>query len=684
MKKKIEPSRTFVDISEQQSRLMFNTMLQGVVFQDKNGKIIGMNPSAERILGKSPEDFLGESSMSVENDCIRADGTPFPGVEHPAMVSLKTGREVRDIVMGVYNPHERAYRWINITAIPIIKAGSDKPHEVYTIFNDITESKEAERELKWNREKDELLAGISSKLLSEEKPQTIIDELAERTMKFLNCDVFFNYLVEMDDEGITLNAYEGVPEPDVDGMRHLALGEAVCGRVAKGGKRIIVEDILGCEDERTPFLRSQGVDAYACHPLLAEGKVIGTLSFGTKTRKRFAHDELSVMQEVANLISMALYRLIKNMELEESEKRYRHLVQYAPTGIYEIDFREPRFKNANEAMSELSGYSKEELLSMDPFDLLDAESKDRFRARINELYAGNTADDMVEYGVVKKDGSHVDVVLNIKIISESGRSPRALIVGHDITERKKAEEELRVSKKQLQAINEELNRSNMELQQFAYVTSHDLREPLRMVASFLELLDRKYRGKILDDKAGEYVDYAVNGAVRMQQMIDDILAYSRVETTGRPLALVDMNSVISIVKDDLKAEIESTGSLIIHAELPNIKADQLQMVLLLENLIGNSMKFNDKAVPEIKVRAERMEGEWVFAVEDNGIGFSPEYSDKIFLMFERLHSKEQYPGTGIGLAICKKIVERHGGKIWAESEEGKGATFYFSIPIKEG
>jgi len=946
--------------------------------------------------------------------------------------------------------------------------------------------------------KEELLRDVSVRLLTATEPQLIIDELATRTMEHIGCEYFFNYLVDRECNCLHLNAFSGISEEEAKGMRRLDFGSAVCGRVAQSGKRAILANIDKDNEERAAFVRSQGVRAYACHPLLADGVVIGTLSFGMKSRSHFEPEEIELMREVSSLISIALKRVMEKDALAEQEERYRLLVQYAPTAIYEIDFRGPRFRSVNDAMCHMSGYSREELLAINPMDVLVGDSKARFLSRAREMLAGGNINNSVEYTVTKKDGTLLSVVLNIKPIYEGGNPIGALVIGQDITERKKVEEKvvnlktrfemaqraagvgvwdwdigsgkldwtdemfrlfdiepgphnasfenflaaihpddrdlankkimqalndhafleneyrvirhdgeywvqalgqgeydtlgnpvrmtgicqditkrksiekalldsqrkfqalietnldffwetdaqgrytycspqmqslwgldpegmlgrtlfevmpsqakeegtklfseiaaaarpftglkfssiddegnpivveisgvpffddngvfmgfrgmtrditmnksredaqdfllkmsdtlrpmddpeavmntadhligehlganrvffifvdreddrlstgtyfvrdeggvqkgflnfkvgssgyedlrrgkpividdrthadppleeeggslvqqkgsiiyipiikeeqlvgllaishnkrhiwkpldiylaeeaarriwtsvertravrvIRESEHRLKIMNEELKRSNSELQQFAYIASHDLREPLRMVASYLELLQHKYEGKVLDERAKEYIRYAVDGSARMQQLIDDVLTYSRVDTKGKALSNVRLDDVISVVLEDLGESIERSEAIIEIPPLPEVVADQNQMVLLFENLIGNSIKFHGAERPLIVIACKKGDNEWTVSITDNGIGIPPEKADKLFHMFSRLHTRDEYPGTGIGLAICKKIVERHGGRIWVEATKSKGATFKFTIPI---
>ncbi len=243
-----------------------------------------------------------------------------------------------------------------------------------------------------------------------------------------------------------------------------------------------------------------------------------------------------------------------------------------------------------------------------------------------------------------------------------------------------ADNVLREREEQLKKTNADLMRSNKELEQFAYIASHDLQEPLRMVASYLQLLEQRYKGK-LDQNADEFIGYAVGGAVRMQRMINDLLDYSRVGTRGNSLAPVDCNAVLEQAKANLGLKIQEAGAVITHDPLPVVQADTSQLVQVFQNLLSNSIKFRGGDKPVIHVSAEHKENGWLFSVRDNGIGFDPAYADKIFTIFQRLHPAARYPGSGIGLTICKKIIERHGGRIWSESTPGKGAVFYFTVPL---
>ena len=303
------------------------------------------------------------------------------------------------------------------------------------------------------------------------------------------------------------------------------------------------------------------------------------------------------------------------------------------------------------------------------------EDQERVAKAIQETLEGEKPYD-IDFRVTRPDGSYGYLHSQGEVFRDSSGKPVRLVgIAYDITERKKAEEALA-----RQA--EELRRSNSDLEQFAYVASHDLQEPLRMVSTYTQLLEKRYKGK-LGKNADEYIEYAVEGVKRMQKQIHDLLAYSRLNRNGHGEKSVRTAEALDQALRNLRVQIKEHRAKVNYQALPTLRGDAGQLTQVFQNLIGNALKFRAKAAPEIHISAQPNGKEWVLSVRDNGIGLDPKFSEKIFTIFQRLHSKNRYPGTGIGLSICKRIVERHGGRIWVESEPGKGSTFHFTIPRGE-
>jgi len=356
--------------------------------------------------------------------------------------------------------------------------------------------------------------------------------------------------------------------------------------------------------------------------------------------------------------------------LAEREATLRSIFRAAPTGIGMLCNR--IIKQANDRICEMTGYSSEELLGQSAKILYLTEEEFELVGQEKYSQIGKQGTGTVETCWRRKDGEVIDVQLSLAPIDPEDLSVGVTFTALDITERKQAEAAL--ARK-----TEELACSNAELEQFAYVASHDLQEPLRMVSSYVQLLARRYKEK-LDSDADDFINFAVDGANRMQALIRDLLAYSRVGTRGERLEPTSCETVLDQTLANLQFAIEENGARVTHDPLPTVLADPSQLSQLFQNLIGNAIKFRRDEAPHVHLGAERRENEWLFSVRDNGIGIDEEYGERIFEIFQRLHGRNDYSGTGIGLAICKKIVERHGGRIWVVSDPGGGSTFYFTLP----
>jgi len=359
--------------------------------------------------------------------------------------------------------------------------------------------------------------------------------------------------------------------------------------------------------------------------------------------------------------------------LAQMEARYRGLLEAAPDGMVVVD-QSGAIILLNVQAEKHFGYRSDELLGQKVTNIIPEGFAERLIADGTRTTAEALAQQIgtgIELYGRRKDGSEFPIEIMLSPL-ESTEGILVTAAIRDITVRREAEANL------AQKV-EELNRSNEELEQFAYIASHDLQEPLRMVASYTQLLSKRYKGR-LDSDADEFIAFAVDGASRMQRLIQDLLAYSRVGKKGGELLDVSSEESLLLAINNLRGAIEDSGALVTHDPLPRVMADEVQLTQLLQNLVGNAIKYQKPGVPLIHISAVRnAEGMWLFSIRDNGLGIDSQFFEKIFGMFQRLHKREEFAGTGMGLAICKKIVERHGGEISVESQPGVGSTFHFTL-----
>lgn len=395
-------------------------------------------------------------------------------------------------------------------------------------------------------------------------------------------------------------------------------------------------------------------------------------------------------------------------KLEKEEEKSRTLLESAPDALVIVNER-GKIVIVNEQVEKLFQYQREALIDQPVEILLPERFKSSHPQFRRDYFASPHARPMGAgldlYGR-RRDGQEFPVAVSLNVL-KTPDGTLALATIRDVTEQKiaaktlrqfnnKLEErakqmtaELRERTKEVEETNAELKRhaealeqSNLELQQFAYIASHDLQTPLRSISGFVQLLQQEYHEQ-LDERANEWINITVQNTLRMQTLIRDILAYSRVESPTNPIESVNLNEVANEVCALVKYEIEDKPAEVTVDKLPIVLGNRTHLILLMQNLISNGIKYNNKALPQIHVSAKQNTNEWIIAIQDNGIGISPDYFSKVFEIFRRLHTQEEYPGNGIGLAICRRVVERHGGKIWIESDPDQGSTFYFSLP-KEG
>ena len=433
--------------------------------------------------------------------------------------------------------------------------------------------------------------------------------------------------------------------------------------------------------------------------VLAEGGVSNyDLSVATKDGREIPVSyNATVLRDPDGRITGVLGSARDMTELKEAEKELRvagaynrSLIEASLDLLVTID-PDGKISDANSATEKATGCSKEELIGTDFSDYFTEPEKAR-EAYQQVFQEGSIQECMLQ--IRHRDGHFIPVLYNASVYrDEAGEVIGAFAAARNMTKAAQAEDDLKHSV-------QDLSRSNDELEQFAYVASHDLQEPLRMVSSYVQLLEKRYKGK-MDADADEFIEFAVDGANRMQVMINDLLSFSRIATRGEPFQPTDCNKVFDRAINNLQTAIKESSTTVTHDPLPTVTADKGQLEQLFQNLIGNAIKFRGEEQPRIHVSAtsiadfgfrnaeleSKIENQksqigegWIFSVKDNGIGIEPEHTKRIFGIFQRLHTREQYSGSGIGLAVCKKIVQRHGGQIWIESEAGKGSTFFFTLP----
>jgi PAS domain S-box-containing protein len=366
--------------------------------------------------------------------------------------------------------------------------------------------------------------------------------------------------------------------------------------------------------------------------------------------------------------------------LVQMESRYRGLLEAAPDAMVVVN-QHGEIVLLNLQAEKQFGYRRDELVGQKVTNIIPEGFAERLRTdglRSAEDALAQQIGTGIELTARRKDGSEFPIELMLSPL----KSAEGILVTsaiRDITERKQSQEALR-HQEALERRSAELTRSNDDLQQFAYIAAHDLQEPLRMVASYTQLLSTRYTGK-LDSDADEFIAYAVDGAHRMKLLIEDLLAYCHVGTTGKLPQEISSTAALEQALLNLQGAIQESGGVVTHDPLPNVVVDGAQLVQLFQNIVGNAIKYRGAELPRVHISAKKSSAhEWIFSVRDNGLGIAPQYFEKIFLMFQRLHGRGEFSGTGIGLTLCKKIAERHGGRMWVESEPGKGSTFYLALP----
>jgi len=527
------------------------------------------------------------------------------------------------------------------------------------------------------KQAEEALAAAHDELEARVEQRTLELSLANDQLR--DAELRYRTLFEQSPDGILLL--------DPATLRAVAFNDTACRQLGYSREEFAERAVRDYE-----VLQDEGTIRQRAESIVATGRDDFQTRHCTKSgEERHVHVSVQALELDGRMLLFTIFRditarVVAEEQVRRSEQRYRSLVEATAAVVWNAD-AEGRFVAPQATWSAYTGQEPAAALGHGWLDML----RDDDRAALADMWAvaqAQPAAFAIECEVwCASAGRHRWCVARAVPILDPDGSVREWIGAlNDVDDRQRAERELAQTNAELARSNADLGRSNTELarsnadlEQFAYVASHDLQEPLRMVASYLQLLQRRYQGH-LDADADEFIHFAVDGATRMKGLINALLEYSRVRTRGRPLELVDADLALDQALHDLSLAVEDSGALVSREPLPTVLADGRQLGQVFLNLIGNALKFHGDAPPRVHVCAERADGQWRFAVRDNGIGLDPEFGERIFGIFERLNAGATYPGTGIGLAVCKSILERHGGRIWVESQPGAGATFFFTLP----
>ncbi len=616
--------------SEDKHHRLFETMTQGVIYQDKEGKIISANPAAERILNLSFDQIKDKTSMDPRWQMIEEDGTPVTDNDHPVMIALRTGKTVGPVTRGIYHPDLNNHIWLSITATPLFQSGEKNPFQAYATFVDITERKLMEEHM-W-------------------RYQNIVSSTSDG-IAFLDKD--YRYIIVND----AYENFSGVKREHFIG-RTVAeyLGEDVFKQVVKPhfDKCLQGDTVIYQEWFEYPSLGRRFVEiTYSPYRDVLDN-ISGVLS-NTRdiTERKMAEDKLQrVSFSVANL----------------------------PDSIFWVG-ETGYFTDVNAAACRKLGYTREELLTMCVADIDPNFSPEQWAPHWEEMRQCGLK--VIETIHRTKDG----VIIPMELVIHNqhfGDAQYNVVLGRDITDRKKAEDKIHSLNEELEERVRErtaqLEASNRELDAFSYSVSHDLRGPLNRIKGFSQALLEDYSEQ-LDQQGQDYLRRIGNSSLHMAELIDDLLKLSKVSRMEIYHEPIELSALVNVCLIELQArdpqrklEITVTPGLV-------VEGDTALLRIVLENLIDNAWKFTrQEEVAQIEFGLTDQANQSAYYIRDNGAGFDMKHAAKLFTAFQRLHSDQEFSGTGIGLSIVSRIIKRHGGKVWADGEPGKGACFYFTLP----
>ena len=567
--------------------------------------------------------------------------------------------------------HPGSERWVRILGKGIYDEAG-RLQRVLGVHLEITDEKRFEALLLERERRKAFLLALGDRLRDLADVRAVSAAAVEMTGQYLDASGAAYFEVDAAGEQTTVQGEWN--DETVRGLGSIQwLDDFGAGEIYRKGLVRRTEDVMvGYDQDQVARHRALGVRAVLGVPILRGGRLAAILSVYSSSPRAWTDTEVDLVREVAERTWDAVGRARAEKALRKRERTMASLFRAAPVGIGMVSHR--TIVQANDQLCRMTGYDREELLGRDirmlyPSDEAYTVTGEKKHAQIVESGIG-----VVESQWQRKDGTIIEIVLSSSPVDLSHPLENVVFNALDVTR-------LRESERAIASYMDDLRRSNEELQRFAYVASHDLQEPLRSIISFSQLLERRYKGT-LDADADEFIGFIVDGGLRMQQLIQDLLQLSRVETTAAPLAPTDAGEVVADALRLLETPIREAGATVEVGALPTVMADAAQLGQVFSNLVGNAIKYRREGVPPVvRVSAEREGRSWRFSVADNGIGIEAEYFDRIFVIFQRLHTRDEYPGTGIGLAVVRRIVERHGGRTRVESSPGEGSTFSFTLPV---
>ena len=644
---------------------ILESITEGFFAIDTDWNFIYCNRVIERIWGIERQQIVGKNFWSLV-DSINA-----------SEILKEFNRSMKDRVRVDFEMFYKPLSvWLRITAYP-------NDNGLSSIVKIINEEKRIERLFNLEKEALELSTSIDSSV--DDIVKYLVDGLQEIHPEML-CS-----LIKVRNNALFNWYAPKLPEEYTKIINDFPIGptQGSCGAAAFSKEVVIVDKIETSLiwEKYKEIAALYGFKACWSLPMFNKEKEVFA-TFGTyyKVARKPSNAELNSAERIRNLLTTIILNKQAEEEILISKERYDIVAKATNDAIWDCDLT-TRTVVWNNGITSIFGYKHEEVENTDTWgwDRVHPEDKERAISKVLTHLAGGANTFSDEFRCLCADGSYKYILNKIFVMNDpkTGIPKRLIGAIQDITLQKEKELELRELNEILKERAEQLATSNTELERFAYVASHDLQEPLRTITSFLQLLKRKYEGK-LDDAAQNYITYAVDGADRMKQLIMDMLEYSRVNTQLKLNEEVDMQHILNDVLFNYSGKIKLSDAMVISEDLPKVYAVKTQMIQLLQNLVANALKYQKPNIPPvINVKALEKETEWEFSVSDNGIGIEEKFYDKIFIIFQRLHSKTQFTGTGIGLAICKKIVEKHKGRIWVTSIPQEGSTFYFTIPKLE-